>query len=776
MLAFIAGIFFCENIVGIVIITILFILYEICLFLYKNVRINNIAGIVLFISFLVGVLFCSYFNGVRREEIKQFDDGKFEVIGTVCTEGEKKGSYWQYILRDNAINNKKIRSKVLIKSKYNLEYGDRIKVIANFELPSGARNKNTFSYSKYLETLDIFITAKTQDTSVSYGKKILLAEKISYVIRKKVREFTDFTLGKEEMGILNALIIGDDTLINGNVKSDYKNAGMVHLLVVSGGHTAFLILLLKYIFSFFNPSRNLAKILYIISIILYIFITGASPSVLRAGIGIIIIMIAEIIGRQTDGLTTISLVALVIIIANPNILYSLSFLLSFGGVLGIMICYSKLSSKLEKIPQKIREPFALTVSAQLFVTPITLYSFNVIYLGGFISNLFALNFAGIIMMSGIILFIVYLFIPPLVVFPMKAVGFLIFLMNKIAEFFGSLDFFTYYEVTPSCFSIFIYYVLLIYLFRDRRKNNKEKGLTVTNKSSIKAFAMRNIKLIILICGVLSIFISNINFINTDKALKIAVIDVGHGDCIFITTPENKHILIDTGDKHYQGENVIDTGEQTVVPYLLKQGIKKIDLVILTHMDSDHIGGYESITKAIKIETLGLSINSAKKEEYPKIRDISVKKDIKIKSLKSGDTFAFGGIELCVLMPEKVETVDEENNDSIVILMKYGDKKALFMGDLEVEGEEKLLSSGVQLKADILKLGHHGSITSTSENFVKAVNPEIALISVGNRFKSIPGKDVLNRLNSIYAKVYRTDKNGEINVIVKDNEIRVKTTY
>ncbi len=776
MLAFIAGIFFCENIVGIVCITILFILYEICQILYKNVKIKKMADIVLLISFFVGVLFCLYFNCVRREEVKQFDDGKFEIVGTVCTEGEKEGSYWQYVLRDNEINNKKIRSKVLVKSKHNLEYGDRIKVIANFELPRGARNKNSFNYSKYLETLDIFITAKTQDTSVSYGKKLLIAEKISYVIRKKVREFTDFTLGEEEKGILNALIIGDDTLIDDNVKSDYKKAGMVHLLVVSGGHTAFLILLLKYIFSFFNPSKNLAKILYIISIILYIFITGASPSVLRAGIGIIIIMIAEIIGRQTDGLTTVSLVALIIIIANPNILYSLSFLLSFGGVLGIMICYSKLSSKLEKIPQKVRESFSLTVSAQLFVTPITLYSFNVIYLGGFISNLFALNFAGIIMMSGIILFIIYLFIPPLVVFPMKVVGFLIFLMNKIAEFFGSLEFFTYYEITPSWFSIFIYYILLIYVFRDRRKNNKEKELIIVDKSSIRSFAIRNIKPIIIICGVLGIFISNIKFINTDKALKITVIDVGHGDCIFITTPENKHILIDTGDIHYQGENIIDTGEQTVVPYLLKQGVKKIDLVILTHMDTDHIGGYESIAKAIKIETVGLSVNSAKKEEYPKIKDISVKKCIKIKSLESGDTFAFGGVNLCVLMPEKVEMIDEENNDSIVILMKYGNKKALFMGDLEVEGEEKLLNSGIELKADILKLGHHGSTTSTSESFVKAVNPEIALISVGNRFKSIPGKDVLNRLDSVYAKVYRTDKNGEINVIVKNNEIKVKTTY
>lgn len=779
VLAFMAGIFLNDNVLGVVLITILFILCEIwgCLTKYvENKKVIQIQSAFLIISFISGNLFFNQFNYHRLNEIADFDGNVVELTGTVCSDGEEKGSYWQYILKNNMINGKKISSRILLKSKYNLEYGNKIKVTADLECPSGARNKGTFDYSDYLKTLDVFIVAESRDTSILREKALSIPEEISYSIRKKVREFTALVLEEKEASILDALVIGDDSTINNDLKDDYKKAGMIHLLVVSGGHTAFLLILLKQIFSLFGFNKNILKVLYICSMIMYIVITGATPSVLRAGIGIIIIILSELIGRQNDGFTTISIVAFILLINNPNVLYSLSFLLSFAGTIGIMLCFPKLSDKLEKIPEKIREPLALTLSAQLFVTPITIYSFNVVYLGGLFSNLFAMNLAGIIMMSGIILFVLYLFFGQLVILPMKLLAILIKTMNKIAEFLGDIEWLAFYLKTPTWISIFLYYLILIYIFAKKTDGNKKKGLVVLKFPKIPSFLRRNFRYIIIICGIVSIFIFNASFIANDNSLKIAVIDVGHGDSILITTPGGYNILMDTGDKYYRGESVTDTGSQTIVPYLLKNGIDKIDLLILSHMDSDHIGGYESIAKSIKIDTLGLSVNSTQKPEYENIKNIAENEKINIKSLKRGDSFQIDEVAFKVLMPLKTDKVEEENNDSIVLLLEYQNKKALFMGDLEAEGEEILMQLEKDLQVDVLKLGHHGSKTSTSEKFVKATYPKIALISVGNRFKSIPGKEVLERLNSIYSKIYRTDKNGEIDVIIKNGVINVNTTY
>jgi competence protein ComEC len=755
----------------IVIFTILFLLYEICIYLLKKVEKRDIAYIT--ICFIVGIVFYVRFNFIRLEEVSKYNETICEVIGTICSDGEDKDSYWQYYLKSNYINGEKIRSRILLKSKEKMEYGSKIQINAKMEVPKGPRNSGLFDYRKYLMEKNVYIIADSENIVYLQKESIFIIERLSHFIRDKVREFTELTLKPKEAGILNALIIGDKSGIDEDLQECYKKAGMVHILVVSGGHVGFIIILLSFVLSLFKLNPNIFKIICIFGLIFYIFITGASVSVLRAGVGIIILLIAGLIGRQNDGITTIFLVSLIVLINNPNILFSISFLLSFGGALGIMICYPRIEKWLIKLPLKLREPLSLTICAQLFVTPIILYNFNVLYLGGFISNIFVLSLAGIIMMGGIVLFIVYLFIPLITFLPMKILSLIVMTMNKIAEFFGNIDFFVHYEVTPTLISIVLYYLLLLYVFIGFSiENNISESYYITKYNPIMAFLRKNFKLIVSIFTMIIIIGFNTNFIDFDKSLKISVIDVGHGDSILITTPNNKNILIDTGDKYYKKDKLTDYGEQVIVPYLLKNRIKKIDLLILTHMDSDHIGGYESILKAVKINNIGISVNSGRKQEYKRIRE----KFQNIKSLKAGDKFSFDGINFKILAPQKAEQIVSENNDSIVLLMKYQGVKSLFMGDLEKEGEEELIKKYKDLDIDILKIGHHGSKTSSTEEFIQATTPQIALISVGNRFKSVPGQEVLERLNEVGASIYRTDQNGEINVIIDKRAIKVNTIY
>lgn len=779
VLAFCLGIYISNDFWGTAIIAVLLVFCEIVVYLSKKkivsaVFSNNFFSL-LFVSMLFGSLFIKNFNMLREKEVDAYD-GKIEyIVGTICDDGIKKNSYYQYTLRDNYIGSKRIKSRILLKSENILEYGTRLKLKTKLSIPGGARNNGAFDYRKYLKTQNVYIVAESQESKIIKNDDIIFIERISHNIRNKVREFTKSNFVEDKAAILNALIIGDDSLIGEEIQENYKKAGMVHLLVVSGGHTAFIILFLKYILLFVKPSKNFSKIIYISVIILYIFITGGTPSILRAGYGIIITMVASLIGRQTDNFTTIFFIILIILLRNPNILFSLSFLLSFGGVFGIILCYSRTEAFLNFLPKIIREPLALTTSAQLFVTPITIYSFNTLYLSGFISNIFTLNIVGVIMGLGFVGFFIYLFLRPLTNFIVKITGFFVTFINKIAELFGNLEVFNIYVITPDIKSIVVYYFLLIYFFL-LRKPNKSKDLVSNKDFILPLFFRKNKKTIIAILGSCLVILLNVKFPNLKKSLKISVIDVGHGDSILITTPKNSHVLIDTGDKYYQNGKSFDNGEKVVVPYLLKKGIKNVELLILTHMDSDHIGGMESIVKMLNVEEFGISINSTEKSKYEEIKELSEKYGAKIRYMQRGDRFIIDDVKFNVLMPEKSEEISNENNDSIVLLVEYKGKKALFMGDLEVEGEEKLIDYGENLNVNILKLGHHGSITSSSEEFILATRPEIALISVGNRFKSIPGKQVLARLGSIYSKIYRTDKNGEINIIIDDKSIRAETTY
>jgi len=739
-------------------------------FLKKNCKINFFSLAVILV---MGFVFASYFGNIRLKEIYKYDNSNGILIGTVKDKGVYKGSYWQYIVGNNKINGEKIKSNILVRSKSKLNFGDKISTIANFNLPAKIRNTGGFDYSNYLKTLGIYMTAEIQDTSVLAKLNINLIEKISYVISCKVKKFSNENLEDNKKGILNALIIGDESEISSKIEEQYKKAGMIHLLVVSGGHVVFLIMLLECFFKLFNVSKKSSKYITISVIILYIFITGATPSIVRAGVVCIILKISEIIGRENDGYTTLFFVLLLILLKNPFSIFSLSLQLSFLGVFGIVMLYPMIKEKLIFLPSFIADSLSLTTSAFLFVTPVIAYNFNTIYLSGFISNIFTLPLSGFIMMSGMILFIVYFVFPFIVPFFMKIVSFCIYLMNLSAEIFSNIDFLTYYTITPTKVSIVLYYLLVLCIFAKNQDTSmlEENSLMLYKRKLIR---IRKEKIVISFIVLLLIF-SAIK-ISINKDLEISVIDVGHGDSILIETPCGKNILVDTGDSYIRGDRVYDMGESTVVPYLLDKGIKTLDLLILTHLDSDHIGGYESILKVIDVKTLGISINSTKKEKYNEIIDMAKKGNIKIKSLKRGDTYAFGDTIIKILLPQKVDKVENENNDSIVFLLEHANKKALFVGDLEKEGEELLMDLEKDLKVDILKVGHHGSNTSSSKDFVEKTNPKIALISVGNRFPSVPGKEVLKRFSSIYTKVYRTDEKGEIKVKINRNTIKVETIY
>ena len=760
-LSFMIGIALNENIIWTALFAALFLSY---LIIDKKYR---LLILLTSISFLVGNGCIKVYDKIYLSEIEEYIGTNSKITGTVYDKLNEN----TYLIKDVIIDNKKIKSNIRLTSQ-NLEYGDRISAFSTLKLPDLPRNSGGFNYRRYLKTQKIYLTAMAKETKIIGKNQLSFIEELSEKVREKVRKFIENTLDNRSSGILQALIIGDDRKIEEDIQEQYKKAGMIHLLVVSGGHVAFLVMLITYILEMINIGKNKRKYSLILMIIMYIFITGCTPSVLRAGIATIIIIISSLIGRQNDTLTTIGLVALLLILENPNVIYSLSFELSFLRALGILLGSPKLNKTMNKVLRhKISEAVSLTLSAQLFVSPITLYNFNTIYFGGVISNIFSMSLAGIIMMYGIILFPIYIAIPPFGMILAKPLELLIKLMNLIANIFSNVPFLNYILPTPNILQIIIYYAVLFYILEiDERIFWKR----ISNLPKVYSKKHYN-KLISLVCGVMSILIVILITNILPKPLEIAMIDVGHGDSILITTPHRKSILIDTGDSYISKGKKYDIGEKTVLPYLLDKGIGKIDLLVLSHLDSDHIGGFNSIINSLKVNKVGISINNLVKHKGKDIEKMIEKKSEKV-YLKKGKKFSIDGVNFTILSPNKKETVDDENNDSIVMLMEYEGVKALFMGDMESEAEEELLTQFNHLDIDILKAGHHGSITSTTESLIKATTPKIALISVGTRFESIPSDIVLNRLRSAYSKIYRTDKMGEVVVKIDNGKMYVETRY
>ena len=269
-----------------------------------------------------------------------------------------------------------------------------------------------------------------------------------------------------------------------------------------------------------------------------------------------------------------------------------------------------------------------------------------------------------------------------------------------------------------------------------------------------------------------VLVSLVFILNTiPEKLKIHFVDVGQGDCTFITTPQNKTILIDGGGSMSEE---YDVGKSTLLPYILDRGYTKLDYVFISHFDQDHVGGILTILEELRVGQVYISKQEQDSENYQKFLKIVEDKKIKVKVLKQGDCLKIEkNLYFDILWPIE-EQIQENvlNNNAMVMKLRYGKFSMLFTGDIEAIAEEKILDFYKEkgesiLKSDVLKVAHHGSKTSTTQSFFEKVNPKICLIGVGkNNMFGHPTAEVLERING--TKIYRTDENGEIILEVECN--------
>ena len=271
---------------------------------------------------------------------------------------------------------------------------------------------------------------------------------------------------------------------------------------------------------------------------------------------------------------------------------------------------------------------------------------------------------------------------------------------------------------------------------------------------------KNWKKLLSIAVCISLVVNIFNF--KSRKFVLYFVDVGQGDCTLIITEENKKILIDGG-----GNSNSDVGKNILVPYLLDRGIMKLDYIIVSHFDYDHATGVAQILGKIDVSSIILTRQLEENDIYRHILSIAKEKKIKLIYVKEGDVLKIGGIKISIIHPEnKLMINNPMNNNSIVCKVEYNSFSMLLTGDIEMEAEELILRKNINLKADVLKVAHHGSKTSTTGEFLKAINPKVALIGVGkNNNFGHPSNEVIQRLKENGTRIYRTDENGEISITV-----------
>ncbi|TWE06515.1 competence protein ComEC [Neobacillus bataviensis] len=631
-------------------------------------------------------------------------------------------------------------------------YGCLCQVKGTLKKPSIAKNPNGFDYRSYLAANGIFWVIDLEQSPLQNCKPTKLSPS---VFIKQLR-FTGISYLKsnfpqEIAGLSAALIFGDTNILDPELLSDYQRTGIVHLLAISGLHVTLFIGMIFFIGIRFGLTRQFMTNFLLILLPVYVVLTGSSPSVIRSCLMIALILITEKWKHHLRLITidAISLAFILYLFVSPMIIFDIGFQLSFLVSFAIILAAPEILKRYRGNGVKM---VATSVTAQLSAIPLLLYHYFELSLISIAANLLYIPLFSFVYLPAVyVLFIIQLLIgttPRILIILLEKT---IELSNKLLEVIGNIPYTSYTPGRPHNFIIFVYIILIASLFYVW-----ERG-PYLNK---RVYSM--------VLVVTLLFIQPCwNWLNPYG--EVTMIDVGQGDSILIHFPHGRgNYLIDTGgslnfkeEEWKMRSKSFEVGRDVVVPFLKGKGITKIDKLILTHGDMDHIGGASSILSELEVKQILMPSVTESSETEELISKEAAKNGIPVIKVSSGDNWDQNGNSFYILSPERNFT-GERNRGSIAFVAVIGGISWFFGGDLDQEGEEKIIAQHPKLTIDVLKAGHHGSKTSSAEAFINQIKPKAALISVGehNRFGH-PHQEVLNRLAAVHTKIYRTDLQGAI---------------
>lgn len=738
---------------------------------WKNYRKNSVhfsrVAVVLYLLFITGVgTLTMTLQQERKEhpaasllEISDWEEvevrGQIESISYTSAGKERWLLDVEYLkLGDNQINHS-FKLRILPDEPVSEStLGDKVLLNGTILPVNEPRNPGEFDYKAYLKSQNILAQVRVNEI-LDFKENTSLTEWIWW--REKAVSLTESIFDEKTAPIAKALLLGYKQDLDYDEKTAFARAGLSHIMAVSGLHVGFIVAPFWLIIPMLWIRKN-GKVLGLICLILLLFIyagiTGFSSSVMRASVMAVFLTYGRLFHKINDSINVTAASAVLLLLINPVQLFEIGFQLSYSAVFIILLVLPVVQNKL---PYELQVRWygipimavIVSVVVQLGLYPLQVHYFGEISLISPVANALFVPFLGLVIPLSLLALLISAVWP--------AAGLLLNLpslwflnaLHSFIEFSSGLE----WAWTRASLSSSLYFLLWFFI--------------------ILAIAAYRIsywrwKWMLSALSVLIVIVS-LNLYKDLKPAKLEVLffDVGQGDAAFVKTPAGKHILIDAG-VWSPGYN---SGRYIILPYLKNNGIQKLDAIILSHPHTDHIGGILEILEEIQVDVIYNSGYPYETNLYRDYINLADRLDVPVVPVRAGDTLAIDPAMLFLVFgPDGHIYNSDPNEHSVVLNMIYGDSEFLFTGDAGEQQERRLLNTyGHLLDADILKVGHHGSRTSSGSAFLMTVSPEEAVISLAdkNKFKH-PHAEALHRLTLTKADLLFTAKEKAV-LFVSDGD-------
>lgn len=704
---------------------------------------------------------------------------------------------------------------VYVSNETSIQYGNILSIQGSIYPLTRASNQGQFDQYLFYKAKDISIRAYATEIKVLDDKKDNIKQTL-YEVKERFKISYETMLPKKEAGVLTAMLLGDKALLGEDIQETYQENGISHIISISGLHMSFFGLTIYHLLRKLKCRLVTATMVVFVLLILYGVLTNNSVSANRAIWMLILLLLATILGKTYDVLSALSFSALITLLQSPMQVFHVSFLLSYGAMIGIAVIYQVFRScgliSKKPILKGITEGLFLSISAQIITFPIITYFFYEFSSYSIVINLFVVPLLSILFPMAVLGGIISLISLPIANICIGSSYYILIFYEKLCTFAQQLPYHLYLFGQPSMFQMLFFYFLVL----------------VIGILSIK-FQKKRIALLFLLCPLL--------FFIRKSEFQITMLDVGQGECIVIQNENGNVYMIDGGSTDIKG-----VGEKRIIPYLKSLGVNRIKCAFLTHSDADHINGVIEILTAMEdvlesdikgdikgnkssysgdifIESICLPELSDYNDKYKEIVELSNSKGVEVRFYKNGEGMVDGRLKLLCLAPEEELDLSDTNSHSLVFWLRYGEFDALFTGDIDAAGELRVMKNLEELEMvggvgkretlgeieelekteglkkaetlekaeelledylldkggfELLKISHHGSKYSSNIEFLSYLAPVHSIISSGKyNTYGHPHKEAIDSLNEVSTSIHQTSLDGAITIYSDGAYMRIR---
>lgn len=730
-----------------------YLVFTLLIFTIITLIYNIIKGAINQRVILVLFLLLGIFIGVNGDKSLLIDyiDKRIDYIGIVDEVVKVEDGFSKYIIWVEKLENKTIpKEKIILNVTGNkeLSIGETIYFNGELKLPKENTNPRLFNYRLNLKTEKIYTSMSLREHSITEVDSDNIA--LRYRVKSKFTGMVENTfnqyLSEKNSSLLSSIFLGKSSYLSSEDIDLYREMGLAHLLAVSGLHIGIISGFISFVLSNLGVKKRINIVITLSTIWIYGYLIGFPPSILRSGIMFTILYYSQLIHEPYDSVNALSLAMFILLLLNPYYLFNLGFQLSFAATFSIIILAPRINRRFYPYRNKLVQSLVSILGVQIGLLPFQAYYFNNINPLSIVANLFIIPIISFALILGFLM-IVFSKIHYLNLI----IGF--FLENilnfeaMILSWISRISMKSFTVFSPEIISGIIFYImiLIVFDFVDIKKLNKVL-VKVTSWSLV-----------------FLILVNSYLFIN-NKSSEIHFIDVGQGDAILIRG-KNADYLMDTGGSFFGDYNI---AEGVTLPYLQKLGINRLNGLFITHFDADHSQGLTLLLENLKVDY----VFSSYLPEKGDILDYINSNDVEIIILKENDRLKLDAyLSLDIIWPAAISNLNP-NNNSLVSILKSSGGNVLLTGDIEREAEY-FIKDRIFDPIDIIKVPHHGSNTSSTEDFLQKIKAKEGIIQVGrNNLYNHPSDEVLDRYKSLDTNIYRTDHMGLVKLVLHENKYEI----